>query len=81
MVRQQQGPVKVKRGVQMLPQELKMITQRGVGMLMLPQELKMITQLLRAVTGRLQQLPELRRSTGPLARENKALTTDSHLKV
>jgi len=64
MVRQQQGPVKVKRGVQMLPQEP-----------------KMITQLLRAVTGRLQQLPELRRSTGPLARENKALTTDSHLKV
>jgi len=66
MVRQQQGlgKVKVNRGVEMLPQEL-----------------KMITQLLRAVTGHLQQLQELKRNTGPLAREHKALTTDSHSKV
>merc|ERR1719295_71009 len=46
------------------------------------QELRMITQLLRTVTVHLllQSLQELRRNTGHLARENKALTTDSHSK-
>lgn len=65
MARQQQGLEKAKRAV-----------------VMLSQELKMTTQLLRAVTVRLLQcLQELRRNTGRLARENRALTTDSHLKV
>jgi len=53
--------------------------KREVGMLVLL--LKMITQLPRAVTGRLQQLQELKRNMGLLARGHKALTTDSHSKV
>jgi len=54
--------------------------KRAVVMMLLLQELKMITQLqLREVTVLLQQ--ELRRNTGHLAPEHKALTTDSHLKV
>jgi Zn-dependent M32 family carboxypeptidase len=51
-----------------------------VMLLLLVQELKMITQpQLRKVMARLQQ--ELMRNTGRLAREHKALTTDSHSKV
>jgi len=55
--------------------------KRAVVMLLLPvQELKMITQpQLRKVMAHLQQ--ELMRNTGRLAREHKALTTDSHSKV
>jgi len=49
-------------------------------LLLLVQELKMITQpQLRKVMAHLQQ--ELMRNTGRLAREHKALTTDSHSKV
>lgn len=51
-----------------------------VMLLLLVQELKMITQpQLRKVMAHLQQ--ELMRNTGRLAREHKALTTDSHSKV